>query len=614
MEGVSDKLDTALPVRASFRVRDGGSFEASGEVIPALPAMDMRLKLADLPLKPAQPYLASVARLTLTGGWLSVDGRATYGKRGPDFKGGFALRDLRINETETGQRFLAWKSLGSRQLQASPAGLAIGELVLAGLDTKVHIDKDKSVNLSHLLRKSDAMPASAPAGTPKEKAASPGYLVSIDRIRFVDGAMDFADHSLALPFGTRIHRLRGVVVGLTSRPGAPGQMELDGQVDDFGLARAVGQIDLFNPTRFTDLKVIFRNVEMTRLTPYSATFAGRKINSGKLSLDLEYKIKERQLAGNNQVIMDKLTLGERVDSPEARNLPLDLAIAILQDSDGRIDLDLPVSGSLDDPQFSYGSIIWKAIVNVLTKIATAPFRALGALFGGSEKFENVAFEAGDAELTPPEREKLMRLATALNKRPNLALTIHGVHADVDRIALQDRQLRRAIAERMGLRVAADGDPGPLSTNSPKVQGALEGLFSDRLGGGELAALKDGFRKANPGELQQNVAGKMLSRLTGLFRETRTLSDQEVEQLKGADFHAVLYERLRQREAVSDAQLQALAAARGANVAEILKAASAPVARLSLASPEKVEGDKRDVPVRLVLGVVQQPAPLTPAVP
>ncbi len=190
--------------------------------------------------------------------------------------------------------------------------------------------------------------------------------------------MDFADYSLILPFGTRIHNLRGSIAGLSNRPDAVGQIELDGEVDDYGMARAVGHVELGNPTNSLDMRVQFRNVEMTRLTPYMATFAGRKIESGKLSLDLQYKIKQRQLQGENQVIMDKLTLGERVESPTAKDLPLDLAVALLQDSDGRIDLGLPVSGSLDDPEFSYGSLVWKAITNVLTKIVTAPFRALGA--------------------------------------------------------------------------------------------------------------------------------------------------------------------------------------------------------------------------------------------
>jgi hypothetical protein len=444
------------------------------------------------------------------------------------------------------------------------------------------------------------MPAKPPEPVAAKAKAAPDFVATVDRLRFSNGEMDFADYSLALPFGTRIHDLKGNITGLSSRPDAPGQVELDGQVDDYGLARAAGQISLFDPTDYMDLRVVFRNVEMTRLTPYSATFAGRKIASGKLSLDLAYKIDKRQLHGENQVVMDQLVLGERVESPEAKNLPLDLAIAILQDSDGRIDLGLPVSGSLDDPQFSYGQIVWKAIVNVLTKIVTAPFRALGALFGGGEKFENIAFEAGDAQLTGPEREKLVQLASALGKRPTLALTIHGVYAEADRVALQDLQLRRAILERMGQHVDKQGDPGPLSTRQAKVQQALEALYGERVGAADLAALKDGFRLANPGQLQESTTGKMMSRLTGLFREKKTLSENEVTQLKGADFHALLYQRLRGREAVGDERLLALAKARGESTSAALVAAGVAAERLTLLAPEKVEGDAQNIPLKLVL--------------
>ncbi|MDD5249539.1 MAG: DUF748 domain-containing protein [Rhodocyclaceae bacterium] len=603
VDNVSDDLKASLPVRAAFRARTGGSFEAVGQVVPAEPSADLQLKLTDLALKPAQPYLASVVRLTLAGGKLSMQGRAGYGKGGPSFKGGFALSDLRLDETDTGKRFLLWKSLSTHDLEANAQKVAVGRLDLVGVDTSLLIAKDKSVNIARILRRSEpaaAATAPAPAVSPAGKS-TPAFQANVGRLRVINGELDFADQSLTLPFGTRIHHLRGTVNGLSSRPGAPGQLELEGQVDDYGLARAVGQIDLFDPTHFTDIKVVFRNVEMTRLTPYAATFAGRKINSGKLSLDLEYKFDKRQMQGQNQVIMDQLTLGERVESPEAKNLPLDLAIAILQDSDGRIELGLPVSGSLDDPQFSFGQIVWKAIVNVLTKIATAPFRALASLFGGSEKFENIAFEAGSVRLTPPEREKLVHLAAVLNKRPGLALTVHGVYADADRVALQDRQLRRAVAERAGQHPEEGEDPGPLSTQDPKVQSALESLFADRLGGGELAALKEGFRQANPGQLKEGVAGKMISRLTGLFREKRTLSSNEVTQLKGADFYAVLFERLREREAVADDKLVALAKARGENAAAALRQAGAPADRMALDAPEKVEATGRDVPVKLVLG-------------
>jgi hypothetical protein len=392
---------------------------------------------------------------------------------------------------------LAWKRFGTRNLTLTEKQLDLGELRLVGLDTKLVINKDKSINLKQVMKPAaNPAPDSATAVPPTRDLSSrpepPAFVVNIDRLRFVDSEMDFADYSLILPFGTRIHKLRGSVAGLSNRPGAVGQIELDGEVDEFGLARAVGQVNLSNPTDALDLRVQFRNVEMANLTPYTAHFAGRKIQSGKLTLDLEYKIKQRQLQGENQVVMDQLTLGERVEHPEASSLPLDLAIAILQDADGRIDLGLPVTGSLDDPQFSYGTIVWMAIKNVLTKIVTAPFRALGALFGGGgEKLESIVFEAGAARLSPPEREKLVKLAGAMGKRPKLVLSIGGAHAEVDRLALQDAQLRRALLTHSGQTVAERGDPGPVSLQQPKIRAALEDLYKERVGAADLAALKEG---------------------------------------------------------------------------------------------------------------------------
>lgn len=611
IDGISENLAKALPLRAAFRARDGGSFHAAGQIVPGDGAADLRLKLADMVLKPLQPYLSAQVALSLSDGRLSAEGRATYGKRANGFKGSFSVSSLHLNLADTNELFLSWKSLASKEMEVTSSKLEIKDLALDGLDTKVVIHKDKSINVASILRKKPAEGGTVPATTDQTPGTAP-FLINVERLRVSNGELDFADQSLALPFGTRIHRLRGAVIGLSSRSGVPGQVELEGQVDDYGLARAIGQMDFFNPTAFTDLKVIFRNVEMTRLTPYSATFAGRKIDSGKLSLDLEYKIKKRQLAGENQVIMDQLTLGERVDSPSASNLPLDLAIALLQDSDGRIDLGLPVSGSLDDPQFSYGALVWKVIVNVIGKIASAPFRAIGALLGGDEKLEQVRFETGETQLTPPEREKLVRLAAALGKRPGLMLTLHGAYADIDRVALQERQLRRSIAERAGQRLAAGEHPGPLSTRTPAVQTALESLYAERVGNSALATLKETFRKLNPGQLEQGAAGKLMSRLSGLMREEKPLSEQEAAQMKGADFHAILYERLRDREVVGEARLLELARGRAESAAAGLRAAGAPADRVALAQPAKIDPDGRDVPLKLALGAAQRPA--TPATP
>ncbi|MBV2233989.1 MAG: DUF748 domain-containing protein [Sterolibacterium sp.] len=626
LEGLSSHLDQALPLNLDLRVREGGQLTASGDVVPASAAVALKFKLSGLSLLPAQPWLNDVVKLRLTSGRLDVDGelRKAAGATAPDFKGGFAVHDLKLMESEGGARFLTWKQLSTGDLKLASDRLDIGTLLLDGLDTKLHIAADKSLNVSQILK---SPPAATQAETgerlaagrsppPAAKAtASKPFQVNLTRLRVRNGQLDFADHSLALPFGTRIHHLQGSINGLTTRRGVPGRIELDGQVDEYGLARAVGQVDLAQPTENTDIKVVFRNVEMRSLTPYSATFAGRRIDSGKLSLDLQYKIQQRQLAGENQIIMDKLTLGETVDSPEARSLPLDLAIAILQDSDGRIDLGLPVSGSLDDPQFSYGGIIWKAILNIFTKIATAPFRMLGALLGGSgEKFESIAYEPGAQNLTPPEREKLVQLAEALGKRPTLTLTLHGVYAETDRVALQSRQLRRVIMRQLGQQAAKDdSDPGPLTTGNPKIQTALEKLYADRFGSGELAVLKAGFRKANPGTLEESAGSKMLSRLGGLVRDQRVLDEQEIAQLQGGDFYGILFERLRAREEVADERLRTLARTRAEKAMEALLAAGAPANRTTLGTAEKIETAGQDVPLKLVLGA-EPAAPASPDVP
>lgn len=630
VKGVSEDLGVALPVRLAFNVTGGGRFEGEGSYSPAGPVVDFRLKLVDLALKLVEPLLAAKTTLLIADGRLSSQGRATYGAKGaePGYRGDFSLRDLRLKEQGSGEDMLALKTLATQQFTVTPTRLDIGELRLNGLDTKLIINQDKSINLMRVLKPpattkapaavAPAVTAPAVAGPAEGAAAAPAapaipaaapapaataapYLVNIDRLRFFKGELDFADLSLMFPFATRIHGLRGSIGNLSSRPGTPGQLELEGEVDEFGLARAVGQVDLFNPTDNMDIKVIFRNVEMSRLTPYMATFAGRKIESGKLSLDLEYKIKQRQMKGDNKVIIDRLTLGERVESPTAMSLPLDLAIAILQDSDGQIELGLPIAGSLDDPQFSYGQVIWKAIANVLAKIVTAPFRALGALFGGSgEKIESIAFEPGARQLTPPEREKVLKIAEMLGKRPKLALAVGGTYAEADRVAIQEMQLRRAVLTQSGLSLSEKGDPGPISLRQPKIQAALESLYAERVGKSELAALKQGFRSANPGQLEEGVAEKVMSRLTGLLREKKTLAEDEVAQLKGADFFAVLFERLREKENVGDDILQALAQARGTGALETLKSGGVAPERLQLLPPEKAESTGNGVPLKLSL--------------
>src|SRR4029078_7779634 len=219
--------------------------------------------------------------------------------------------------------------------------------------------------------------------------------------------------------------------------------------------------------------------------------------SGRLSLDLIYKIDNSKLSGDNRVVLEKFVLGERVESPGALSLPLDFAVAVLTDSQGRIDIAIPVSGNVDDPQFSYGHVVWQAIVNVLTRIVTAPFRALGALFGagGGENLESIAFDAGRAVLRPPEREKLKRIAEGIAKRPQLKLVAEGQFGAADREALRRRNVEKAVSTSLRPPTAADAMTEPVNVTEARAQRALEAIFIERNSEKALDEFADSVGKA-----------------------------------------------------------------------------------------------------------------------
>lgn len=600
--GITQDLNKPLPLKASLSVDGGGKLEANGQITPADASTQLLVNLQDLGLKLVNPFMADFVKLELVDGTASTQGKLTFNPSQTLYQGSFALSNLRLNEKGSAKPFLIWKSLSAPQLTASPTGVRISRLDLKGLDTQLLIAKDKSTNISRLLVNSDTTKVkdstnakdnknTAQLSPTQSKSTGSGndFAFAIDRFNINSSEMDFADESLILPFGTRIHTLNGVVTGISNKPGSRSMVKINGEVDEFGEALAEGQINLLDPTAFMDLKVRFRNVEMTSLTPYSATFAGRKINSGKLSLNLEYNIQNQQLNSNNQVIIDKLSLGDRVDSPDAVSLPLDLAIAMLEDSDGRIDLGLPVSGSLNDPQFSYSALVWKALGNLVTKVVTSPFRALGSLFGsGDEELAVIAFDAGSKTLSPPQRENLSKVGQALGKRPNLVLEISGTWAAEDKKAIQAFQLRRAVAIQMGEKLQADEDPGPLALQSPNTQKALEALFEKRMGAAELVAMKEGTRKANPGQIKESIAGQALTELNKLLRKPREVSGTELAALKGKSLHKVLADRLQNAETVTPDQLKKLAIARQLNAINSLKSTGIPEGRAIAGVPTETD--------------------------
>ena len=600
-------MGRAIPLKASFQVRQGGRFEAAGQVIPKQSSGKFDVKLIGLSLQPFAPYVNRFARLNLRSGAASTRGKLAFAqaKSGMklDYDGGFSVDDLAITEEETEEAFLGWKKLGSDTLEFSlgPNRMHMDELVATNPFGKVIIFEDKTINFKRVLRSNGEPAAEAGAAevqAPKPAAdqeSPPAFPLAISRLRIVEANVEFADLSLSPQFGTRMHGLSGVVTGLSNDAQTTAQVELDGKVDDFGSARVRGSVQPFRATDFTDLTLTFRNLEMANLTPYSGKFAGRRIDSGKLSVDLEYKIKQRQLAGENKFVINKLKLGERVDSPDAMKLPLDLAIALLEDSNGVIDLDLPISGSLDDPQFSYGKIIWKAIVNVLTKLVTAPFRALGKLLGvSSEKLEAVGFDPGSSTLLPPEQEKLKMLAEAMAKRPALTLTLEpGYDPETDRRALQEQAIRREVAAGMGAKLAPNEEPGPVDVNSYKVQTWLEDRYAERVGKADYQKLRTRYKEKEKGGANPVMDSQLVERLGRRFkaRDTGPVSA----------FHSELLEQLTQKTVIDDAALTKLAQERGQAMREALLKQGLDGGRVGVAAPVKLEVKDKQVASKMSLG-------------
>ena len=578
LEGAGSDFKQPVKFSAGFSLREGGQLSAQGSVFPASGAVHAEVKLARFALAPLQPLLAQYLKLKIAGGTVSAQGRVSTGDgtgKGPRLRyvGGLDVDGVVLNE-DNGELFAAWSNVGIPKFTGAigPNLVDIPQLRIAGVDARLIIENDRSFNAARLLVQPAAADATAP---PPGTAAADLFPVRVALVQLQDAKLDFTDFSLRPQFAAKIYALNGVVSGLSSRRDSRSRIELDDRVDEFGSARVRGELNPFAPTNNTDLNVVFRNIDMVSTSPYTMKFAGYKIAEGKISLDLQYKVRNRQLEGTNQIVIDKLLLGERVDSPDALKLPLEMAIALLKDSDGRIDLGLPVSGNLDDPQFSYGALISKAIGAVLTRIVTAPFRALASLFGGGsaagEKLEVIDFDPGSDRLSPPESEKLRQVGQILAKRPQLRLAVPGPFSEAaDGAALRTHALRVAVAQRARIKLALGEEPGPVNAADDSVRAALRSMYAERFGAGELA-------------------------------KQQTAADGESKAAAAASVYGRLQERLEQSQPLAPEDLARLGAQRSSAILAALAAGGVDAQRVSAVAPGQIASDAgKPVPAKLEL--------------
>ena len=248
--------------------------------------------------------------------------------------------------------------------------------------------------------------------------------LNIGPVNITNGIFSFEDKNLPLPFKTTVSKLNGKISEFKNNESSTTNLEVKGVVDEYGVAKITGIVHPNNIKLLTDINLIFNNIAVKNFTPYSGKFVGREIKSGKLDLDLKYNIQKSNLEAQNSIIISKLELGDKVESPDAVSLPLDIAISLLKNSDGIIDINLPVSGNIDDPQFAVGPIVWKAFVNLMTKAVTAPFSLLGAMFNFNEdEIKSVKFNALEDEVTPIQKESLDKIAQILKARSEIAIEL-----------------------------------------------------------------------------------------------------------------------------------------------------------------------------------------------
>lgn len=435
------------------RVNRKGSLGIEGRVQAEPLDLALKLDARSLPLMPWQAYFDDYLDVAVTRGLVSAQGQAQVRERGgqwqADYRGSLTLGDFLAVDRVNHADFLKWKSLhlGAIDFRLQPLAIDIGEIALSDFYSRLILDAQGQLNLQRILR-SPTEAAPAPAATPEggqavEKAPLPP--IRIARVSLQNGNVHFSDHFIRPHYSVNVGKLGGRISGLSSAEGSLAELELRGAYANLAPVRVEGRLNPLANNPYLDLKAEVSGVDLVGFSPYAGKYAGYAIEKGKLSLNLAYKLENRQLSADNRLFLDQLTFGEAVDSPDATTLPVNLALALLRNNRGEIDINLPISGSLDDPQFSVGGLIVKVIVNLFVKAVSSPFALLGSLFGGDEALSTVDFAPGRNLLTPESEKKLAILAHALQERGGLKLEIVGrADPESDREGLKRVALERAV--------------------------------------------------------------------------------------------------------------------------------------------------------------------------
>jgi hypothetical protein len=494
---ITNQPGVASPLLVDATVASGGQIGLVGKVslLPVV-RLDAKLNVHDFALQGVQPWAEAAAHVLIEGGTFNLAGALSSSPEEiVNFSGDMNIAELSISDTLKNETLLGWKKLSFDQthLQLDAGELEISLIKLVEPFARVIIAADGSTNFQSLATRPDS-DNTAPADS---SDSDNNIAVRIGRTQVENGSIDFSDYSLPLPFRVLINEFGGTMSTTDSTSQQPSTLDFEGRVGDYGLTTLGGAISIMAPTSQADIQLDFRNLNMPDLSPYTVQFAGRKIANGKLNLGLNYIFEDQHLVGDNNIILTDFELGEKVDHEDAMSLPLDLAIALLTDINGVIDLDLRISGDIDDPDFSASGIVFKAFANLIIKAVAAPFKLLGGLVpgGGEIDLNTIEFMPGRADLLPPEQEKLIQLSAALVMRPSLTLQINGgYNREIDAPALQQINIENQVNSLIG---EISTEPGKEQSLTRKIRKALEKLAKQQLNDTSLRALRTEFKRENP---------------------------------------------------------------------------------------------------------------------
>ena len=481
-----------LPFDLSLKLNETGSIGVKGKVTVEPLKADADLRLEHIEIRPFQPYFDQFLNAEVRDGAVDLDGTVHFTKEHASepllqFQGNLGVNQLAIAERNVLTDAVAWKALNINRiaLDVEPTAVKIAEIVWQEPNAQIVIGADGKLNLSRLAASpppTDQAPVKkeAEGKKPQAKPAEP-VPVTIDQVKLVKLAATFEDQSIEPKVKTGLTDFGGTIKGLSSKQIKKADVNLAGKVGRTAPFKIVGKINPLSEDAFTDLVITLAGMDLRPTGPYSGKYVGYGLSKGKLSFDLKYKVSQKVLEAENLVHVDQLTFGEKTNSPDATSLPVPLVVGLLKDRKGQIEIDMPIRGNLNDPDFKYGKVVISTLLNLLTKVVASPFSLMGKLVpGGGEDEEGlqfIEFQPGTTSVTDEDMKKLEALETVLDERAGLRLDVKGTFdATLDRAALQTMKLRDQLFEMSGKPRSATGSNSDVL--SPKdEQRLVEKLYA-----------------------------------------------------------------------------------------------------------------------------------------